>query len=91
VAGFLIFGSVLYYTGGGEIFVDLAKALAGRSYGGPAKVSCISSALSGPYRSAVANGRRRGFQHSLMKKLGYKPEFAAAVEATASPGRSCLQ
>jgi len=37
MAGFLIFGSLLYYTGGGETFVDLAKAIAGRSYGGPAK------------------------------------------------------
>jgi TRAP transporter 4TM/12TM fusion protein len=88
VAGFLIFGSVLYYTGGGEIFVDLAKALAGRSYGGPAKVSCISSALFGTISgSAVANVVVDGvFNIPLMKKLGYKPEFAAAVEATASTG-----
>ncbi len=47
LSGFLIFGSILFYTGGGEIFVDLSKAIAGRSYGGPAKVSCISSALFG--------------------------------------------
>lgn len=88
VSGFLIFGSVLYYTGGGEIFVDLAKALAGRSYGGPAKVSCISSALFGTISgSAVANVVVDGvFNIPLMKKLGYKPEFAAAVEATASTG-----
>ena len=88
VAGFLIFGSILYYTGGGEIFVDLAKAIAGRSYGGPAKVSCISSALFGTISgSAVANVVVDGvFNIPLMKKLGYKPEFAAAVEATASTG-----
>jgi TRAP transporter 4TM/12TM fusion protein len=88
MAGFLIFGSVLYYTGGGEIFVDLAKAIAGRSYGGPAKVSCISSALFGTISgSAVANVVVDGvFNIPLMKKLGYKPEFAAAVEATASTG-----
>jgi TRAP transporter 4TM/12TM fusion protein len=88
VAGFLIFGSILYYTGGGEIFVDLAKAIAGRSYGGPAKVSCISSALFGTISgSAVANVVVDGvFNIPLMKRLKYKPEFAAAVEATASTG-----
>jgi len=88
VAGFLIFGSILYYTGGGEVFVDLAKAIAGRSYGGPAKVSCISSALFGTISgSAVANVVVDGiFNIPLMKKLGYKPEFAGAVEATASTG-----
>lgn len=88
MAGFLIFGSVLFYTGGGEIFVDLAKAIAGRSYGGPAKVSCISSALFGTISgSAVANVVVDGvFNIPLMKKLGYRPEFAAAVEATASTG-----
>jgi TRAP transporter 4TM/12TM fusion protein len=88
VAGFLIFGSILYYTGGGEIFVDLAKGVAGRSYGGPAKVSCISSALFGTISgSAVANVVVDGvFNIPLMKRLGYRPEFAAAVEATASTG-----
>lgn len=88
LSGFLIFGSVLYYTGGGETFVDLAKIIAGRSYGGPAKVSCISSALFGTISgSAVANVVVDGvFNIPLMKKLGYKPEFAAAVEASASTG-----
>lgn len=88
IASFLIFGSVLYHTGGGEVFVDLAKGIAGRSYGGPAKVSCISSALFGTISgSAVANVVVDGvFNIPLMKKLGYKPEFAAAVEATASTG-----
>jgi TRAP transporter 4TM/12TM fusion protein len=88
MAGFLIFGSLLYYTGGGETFVDLAKAIAGRSYGGPAKVSCFSSALFGTISgSAVANVVVDGvFNIPLMKKLGYRPEFAGAVEATASTG-----
>ncbi|MBI5966382.1 MAG: TRAP transporter permease [Deltaproteobacteria bacterium] len=88
VAGFLIFGSILYYTGGGEVFVDLAKGIAGRSYGGPAKVSCISSALFGTISgSAVANVVVDGvFNIPLMKRLGYRSEFAAAVEATASTG-----
>ncbi|MEM4406645.1 MAG: TRAP transporter permease [Candidatus Methanomethylicaceae archaeon] len=88
IAGFLIFGAILYQTGGGEVFVDLAKAMAGRSYGGPAKVSCISSALFGTISgSAVANVVVDGiFNIPLMKRLGYKAEFAAAVEATASTG-----
>ncbi|MEW6265844.1 MAG: TRAP transporter fused permease subunit [Thermodesulfobacteriota bacterium] len=88
MSGFLIFGAILFYTGGGEIFVDLAKAIAGRSYGGPAKVSCISSALFGTISgSAVANVVVDGvFNIPLMKKLGYRPEFAAAAEATASTG-----
>ncbi len=88
VAAFLIFGSILYYTGGGEIFVDLAKGIAGRSYGGPAKVSCISSAFFGTISgSAVANVVVDGvFNIPLMKRLGYKADFAAAVEATASTG-----
>ena len=88
MAGFLIFGSLLFYTGGGETFVDLAKAIAGRSYGGPAKVSCISSALFGTISgSAVANVVVDGvFNIPLMKKLGYRAEFAGAVEATASTG-----
>jgi TRAP transporter 4TM/12TM fusion protein len=88
MAGFLIFGSILFYTGGGETFVDLAKGIAGRSYGGPAKVSCFSSALFGTISgSAVANVVVDGvFNIPLMKKLGYRPEFAGAVEATASTG-----
>jgi TRAP transporter 4TM/12TM fusion protein len=88
MAGFLIFGSILFYTGGGETFVDLAKGIAGRSYGGPAKVSCFSSALFGTISgSAVANVVVDGvFNIPLMKKLGYRAEFAGAVEATASTG-----
>jgi len=88
MAGFLSFGSLLFYTGGGETFVDLAKAIAGRSYGGPAKVSCLSSALFGTISgSAVANVVVDGvFNIPLMKKLRYRSEFAAAVEATASTG-----
>jgi len=88
VAAFLIFGAVLYSTGGGEIFVELAQWIAGRSHGGPAKVSCFSSAFFGTISgSAVANVVVDGvFNIPLMKRLGYKPEFAAAVEATASTG-----
>ncbi|MBI4589588.1 MAG: TRAP transporter fused permease subunit [Candidatus Rokubacteria bacterium] len=88
VAIFLVFGAILYYTGGGETFVDLAKLIAGRSYGGPAKVSVFSSAFFGTISgSAVANVVVDGiFNIPLMKRLKYKSEFAAAVEATASSG-----
>jgi TRAP transporter 4TM/12TM fusion protein len=88
VAIFLVFGAVLYHTGGGETFVDLAKLLAGRSHGGPAKVSVFSSAFFGTISgSAVANVVVDGiFNIPLMKRMRYRPEFAAAVEATASSG-----
>jgi TRAP transporter 4TM/12TM fusion protein len=88
VAVFLVFGAVLYHTGGGETFVDLAKLLAGRSWGGPAKVSVFSSAFFGTISgSAVANVVVDGiFNIPLMKRMKYRPEFAAAVEATASSG-----
>lgn len=88
VAIFLVFGAVLQRTGGGETFVDLAKLIAGRSYGGPAKVSVFSSAFFGTISgSAVANVVVDGiFNIPLMKRLRYRPEFAAAVEATASSG-----
>ena len=88
VAVFLVFGAILYHTGGGETFVDLAKLIAGRSHGGPAKVSIFSSAFFGTISgSAVANVVVDGiFNIPLMKRMKYKPEFAAAVEATASSG-----
>jgi TRAP transporter 4TM/12TM fusion protein len=88
VAIFLVFGAVLYHTGGGETFVDLAKLIAGRSWGGPAKVSVFSSAFFGTISgSAVANVVVDGiFNIPLMKRMRYRPEFAAAVEATASSG-----
>lgn len=88
IAGFLIFGVMLSETGGGETFVSLAKRLAGRSIGGPAKVSCFSSAFFGTVSgSSVANVVVDGvFNIPLMKSLGYKKEFAAGVEATTSAG-----
>jgi len=88
VAVFLVFGAILYHTGGGETFVDLAKLIAGRSHGGPAKVSVFSSAFFGTISgSAVANVVVDGiFNIPLMKRMKYKAEFAAAVEATASSG-----
>ena len=75
-------------TGIGAFFVDLANAIAGFASGGPAKVAVISSALEGMYSgSSVANTVGSGsITIPTMKMAGYKPEFAAAVEAAASTG-----
>lgn len=85
---FIILGSFLEKTGIGVFFVDLANSIAGGSAGGPAKVAVISSALEGMYSgSSVANTVGSGsVTIPIMKKIGYKGEFAAAVEAAASTG-----
>lgn len=85
---FIIFGSFLEKTGIGTFFVDLANSVVGSTAGGPAKVAVISSALEGMYSgSSVANTVGSGsITIPVMKKTGYKPEFAAAVEAAASTG-----
>ena len=85
---FILFGSFLEKTGVGKLFIDLANAVAGRRVGGPAKVAVISSALQGTVSgSSVANTVSTGsFTIPAMKRLGYKPEFAGAVEAAASTG-----
>ncbi len=85
---FIILGSFLEKTGIGTFFVDLANSIAGASVGGPAKVAVISSALEGMYSgSSVANTVGSGsITIPTMKRIGYKPEFAAAVEAAASTG-----
>ncbi|WP_100330261.1 TRAP transporter permease [Bacillus xiapuensis] len=85
---FLLFGAFLVRTGVGQYFNDLAVAVAGRSTGGPAKVAIFSSALQGTISgSSVANVVTSGsFTIPMMKKLGYKKEFAGAVEAAASTG-----
>ncbi|MCM3764725.1 TRAP transporter permease [Neobacillus niacini] len=85
---FLLFGAFLVKTGVGQYFNDLAIAIAGRSTGGPAKVAVFSSALQGTISgSSVANVVTSGsFTIPMMKKLGYKKEFAGAVEAAASTG-----
>ncbi len=74
--------------GGGELFVDIAYSLTGRLRGGPAKAAVVSSALMGTISgSAVANVVTTGaFTIPLMKKNGYKPESAGAIEAVASSG-----
>lgn len=85
---FILLGSFLEKTGIGQFFIDLANSVAGFAAGGPAKVAVITSALEGTVSgSSVANTVGSGsFTIPLMKSLGYKPEFAAAVEAAASTG-----
>ncbi len=85
---FILFGAFLTKTGVGQFFNDFANALTGTSSGGPAKVAVISSALQGTISgSSIANTVASGsFTIPMMKKTGYKPEFAAAVEASASTG-----
>lgn len=85
---FLLFGAFLERTGIGKLFIDIANAIAGWASGGPAKVAVITSALEGTISgSSVANTVGSGsFTIPMMKKLGYRPEFAAAVEASASTG-----
>ena len=85
---FMLFGAFLEKTGVGEFFIDLANAIAGGSRGGPAKVAVISSALMGTVSgSSVANTVGTGsFTIPMMKSMGYRPQFAGAVEASASTG-----
>ena len=85
---FIIFGAFLERTGISKFFIDLANAIAGASAGGPAKVAVISSALCGMVSgSSVGNTVTTGsVTIPMMKKTGYKPEFAGAVEAAASTG-----
>jgi TRAP transporter 4TM/12TM fusion protein len=85
---FVIFGSFMERTGVGRLFMDFALSLTGHTAGGPGKVSVISSSLFGTVSgSAVANVMVDGpITIPLMKRSGFKPHFAAAVEATASTG-----
>lgn len=85
---FVLFGSFLERTEVGNFFIDFANSLAGHKRGGPAKVAVVASALEGTVSgSSVANTVGSGsFTIPMMKKLGYRKEFAAAVEATASTG-----
>ena len=85
---FIIFGAFLERTGIANFFIDLANRIAGWSSGGPAKVAVISSALCGMVSgSSVGNTVTTGsVTIPMMKKTGYKPEFAGAVEAAASTG-----
>ena len=85
---FIVFGAFLERTGISKFFIDLANKIAGASAGGPAKVAVISSALCGMVSgSSVGNTVTTGsVTIPMMKKTGYKPEFAGAVEAASSTG-----
>lgn len=85
---FILFGALLEKTGIGQFFIDACNAIAGGASGGPAKVAVLSSALLGTVSgSSVSNTVGSGsFTIPMMKKLGYKGEFAGAVEAAASTG-----
>ncbi len=85
---FIIFGAFLERTGIADFFIKAANVVVGRFSGGPAKVAVVASALEGMVSgSSVANTVGSGsVTIPLMKKTGYKPEFAAAAEAAASTG-----
>lgn len=88
VLGFLVFAGVLIATGAGEFFIDLANAGFGKYRGGPAKVSIVASgffgSLSGSIFSNIAG--TGSITIPTMKKVGYPPHYAAAIEACASTG-----
>jgi TRAP transporter 4TM/12TM fusion protein len=85
---FVVFGAFMEKTGTGQLFMDFALSLTGRQAGGPGKVSVVSSSLFGTISgSAVANVMVDGpITIPLMKRSGFRPAFAAGVEAVASTG-----
>ncbi|MFC3853555.1 TRAP transporter permease [Salinispirillum marinum] len=85
---FIFFGAFLQKSGAGKFFIELPLAIAGRSVGGPAKVAVLSSALFGSVSgSAIANTVSSGaFTIPMMKRAGYKPHVAGAIEPAASIG-----
>jgi TRAP transporter 4TM/12TM fusion protein len=85
---FIFFGAFLHKSGAGRFFIDFPLALAGRSTGGPAKVAVIASAFFGSVSgSAIANTVSTGaFTIPLMKRAGFKPHVAGAIEPAASIG-----
>ncbi|MBS8224667.1 TRAP transporter permease [Vannielia litorea] len=89
---FVLFGTALSKSGGAQFFFDLAAYLTGRSPGGPAKIAVVSSGLYGtisgsPTSDVVTTG---SVTIPMMKKMGYRSDFAAAVEVAASTGGSLL-
>ena len=85
---FVLFGAVLDAAGGGELFIGLSSRIAGATRGGPAKTAALASALMGSLSgSAVANVVTTGsFTIPVMKRTGFSPRFAGAIEAAASSG-----
>jgi len=88
VVAFIFFGQVLFASGGGDFFTDLAKSSLGRFRGGAAKISVLASTLFGSISgSPVANVMVTGYVTiPMMKRTGYRPEVAGAVESVASNG-----
>jgi TRAP transporter 4TM/12TM fusion protein len=85
---FILFGAFLLRSGAGDFIIDVARALAGRTVGGPGLVAVIASGLTGTISgSAIANTASTGvITIPLMKKAGFPAKFAAGVEASASTG-----
>ena len=85
---FVLFGQLLLHLGGASFFVDLADAVAGRARGGPAKVAVVGSGLFGTISgSQIANVATSGsFTIPMMRRVGFRPQFAGAVELSASMG-----
>ena len=88
VLAFVLFGNLLFASGGGQFLTDISMRAMGRYRGGPAKMSILSSSLFGTMTgSAAANVAFTGMiTIPLMKRVGYRPAFAGAVEAVASSG-----
>lgn len=90
--GFLIFGTALVVTGGGDFFMAFATALMGRHRGGPAKVAIISSGFFGSLSGSVISNVVTTGQLTIptMKRTGYPPTYAAGIEACASTGGALM-
>ena len=90
--GFLVFGAALVVTGGGEFFMNFAAALLGKSRGGPAKVAIVASGFFGSLSGSVISNVVTTGQLTIptMKKAGYPPAYAGAVEACASTGGTLM-
>jgi len=89
---FFIFGKLMQHAGLGDLVISLCQALAGGARGGPAKISVVGSALmgsvtGGPVTNMIITG---SYTIPMMKQIGYKPQYAGAVEAAASTGASIV-
>ncbi len=92
IALFFIFGKLMQHSGLGDLLISLCQAIAGGARGGPAKVAVVGSALvgsatAGPATNMVMTGN---FTIPMMKRIGYKPYYAGAVEAAASTGAAIV-
>lgn len=92
IAIFVVFGQLINISGGGQFFLDISLALMGKKKGGPAKAAVVGSGIFGMISGvAVANVMTTGtITIPMMKKMGYKAEFAAAVETVASTGGAIM-